>query len=424
MHITSFEARTARFCYPNGLTLLVLENHANPTASIYGFLKAGSYFNPPNRRGLSSLTASMLTKGTTRRSKLEIAEALESVGARISFNSNTFTVSMLGQSLSRDFGLLIETLAEELREPAFPDEELAKLRHRTIAAIRQEEEETRSRAVERLTQLIYTPDNPYYQLCADDLIAQIESISVEELGDFYAARYGAASMLLVIVGDVDTDEVHNRIGELVGDWTGADAGVINLPITPLQTAPMRAVVPMKDKANADVVIGHASQLRRSNPDYLPAQIANRALGQSTLSSRLGLKIRDDMGLTYGINSTFSESGLGDGPFIISVTVAPENIDLVVKTTVDIVEEFIEEGIREDELRDEQTSWIGGFKIGLATNAGIAGQIASAEMHALGVKHLDAFPTLLNNVTKAEVDAAIRHYFHPRRATTVIAGTLD
>lgn len=424
MQDSSFAARTERFDFPNGMTLLVLENHSNPTVSIHGYLSAGAYFNPPGRRGLASITASMLSKGTARRGKLEIAEAMESVGARVSFSANTFTVSLGGQALSKDFGLLMETLAEELCEPAFPTEELSKLVQRTIAAIKQEEEETRSRAVERLTQIVYPPENPFYQLTSDELIAQISAISVDELRAFYETQYGAGSLLLVVVGDVDATQVRAQAEELLGDWVGAAPGVFDLPMTPLQTDPVRALVPMKDKANVDVVIGHASQLRRSNPDYLAAQLANRALGQSTLSSRLGLKIRDEMGLTYGITSSLSESGFGDGPFLIGVTVAASNIDLVVETTFEIVERFIADGISDEELRDEQSSWIGGYKIGLSTNAGMAGQIASAVLYGLGIAYLDQFPALLGAITKADVDTAIRRYFHPERATTVIAGTLD
>lgn len=420
----TFEARTHRYRLGNGITLLLLENHANPTVSLYGLLRAGAYFNPPGRRGLSSLTASMMSKGTKRRSKLEIAEKLEEAGARLSFSSNTFTVSLGGQSLSRDFPMLLTTLAEEMLEPAFPPEELAKLRTRTIAAIRQEQEETRSRAVERLTQLVFPPENPFYQLSAEGLIGQIEEISVEDLHNFYHSHYGADSFILAIAGDIDAEQVKGEIERLFGGWVGAPGQKIDLPFTPLQSEPIRDYVRMRDKPNVDIVIGHASGLRRANPDYLAAQLANRALGQSTLSSRLGLKIRDEMGLTYGINSAFMESGLGDGPYLISVTVAPENIELAIDTTMEIVNDFIANGILAEELSDEISSWIGSFKIGLATNAGMAAQIASAELHGLGIGYLDRFPEILSAVTKEEVDAAIRRYLHPERATTVIAGTIE
>lgn len=424
MNAFSFEARTERHQFASGLTLLVLENPANPTVSAAGYLKAGAYFNPPGKHGLARTTADMLTKGTTRRGKLEIAESLESVGARVNFSGNTFTVSVSAQSLSRDFPGVVATLAEQLREPAFPAEELAKLKQRTIAAIQHNQEETRARAVEKLSQLVFAPESPFHQPPAEQLIAEVESLTTDDVREFYRGHYGAASLILAVAGDVRADEVRRLVADSLGDWRGAPEPRVALPETPLQDAPQRALVLMKDKANIDVVIGHASGLRRANPDYLAAVLANRALGQSTLSSRLGLKVRDEMGLTYGINSTFAESGLGDGPFLIGVTVAPENVELAIETTRQIVEEYISGGIRPDELGDEQSSVVGSFKVGLATNAGMASQLASAELYGLGVGYLDRFPDLIRALTKAEIDAAIRKYLHPARATTVIAGTYE
>jgi zinc protease len=422
MNDNTFAARTKRFQLANGVRLLVLENHANPTVSVSGYLRAGAYFNPPGKDGLSSVAASMLNKGTLKRSKLEIAEELESAGARVSVSSNTFTVSIGAQSLSRDFTMIISTLAEELREPAFPTEELEKLKQRVVAGIKEDQDETRVRAYERLTQIVFPESSPFHRPPADKLIGQIESMSADDIRGFYRAYYGPASMILVVVGDVESNRVLSLVEQTLGDWQGAPAPAIDLAVTPLLTEAKRELVPMKDKANCDIVIGHASQLRRSNPDFLAARIANSALGQSTLSSRLGLKVRDEMGLTYGINSSFSESGIGDGPFTIGVTVAPENIERAIDATLEIVADYIANGIREDELKDEQSSFIGSFKIGLAANGGMANQISSAELYGLGVSYLDEFPSLVAALTKREIDDAIRKYIHPEAATTVIAGT--
>jgi len=230
-------------------------------------------------------------------------------------------------------------------------------------------------------------------------------------------------MILAVAGDIKADDAYALMEEKLGKWQGAPETLIDIPETSLQSAAIREAVVMKDKPNADVAIGHASRLRRLNPDFIAARIANNALGQSTLSSRLGLKVRDEMGLTYGINSSFAESGIGDGPFVITVTVAPQNIDLAVGATMEIVNDYIANGIREDELRDEQSSMIGSFKIGLATNAGMAGQLAAAELFGLGVKYLDDYPSLVSLITKSDVDEAIRKYIHPEVATTVIAGTI-
>jgi zinc protease len=365
----------------------------------------------------------MLSKGTRCRSKLEIAEEMESAGARVGLSSNTFTVSVSGLSLSRDLPMIVSTLAEELREPAFPADELEKMRQRIIANIKEEQDDTRVRAYDRMTQLVFPEGNPFHQTPAEKLIGQIETITVDDARYFHQKYYSPSSLILAVVGDVKAGEAYALMEEKLGKWQGAPEAIIDIPETPLQSKAVRETVAMRDKPNADVVIGHASRLRRSNPDFIAARIANNALGQSTLSSRLGLKVRDEMGLTYGINSSFAESGIGDGPFVITVTVAPQNIDLAIGATTEIVNDYIANGIKEDELKDEQSSMIGSFKIGLATNGGMASQLAAAELFGLGVKYLDEYPSLVSLITKSDVDEAIRKYIHPEVATTVVAGTI-
>ncbi|MFN0119507.1 MAG: M16 family metallopeptidase [Blastocatellia bacterium] len=419
----SFANRVARTVLPNGITLLVLENHANPTVSITGYLYGGEYFNPTQRSGLAELTASMMNKGTRRRGKLEIAEALEFAGAHVGFSANTFSVSADASSLTRDFAFVMETIAEELREPLFPADELDKLKQRTVAAIQRSQENTRGRAMERLSQLLYPRSSVFHELSAEESITHIEAITTADIRRFYLEHYGAESLILSIAGDVNAAEVEALVTRTLGDWQGAPVPRIHVDPTPLPAGTARETVLMKDKANVDVVIGHPSQLRRANPDYLPAVVANRALGQSTISSRLGLKVRDEMGLTYGINSYFADSGLADGPYVIGLTLAPEDIDLGINTTLEIVDEFVREGIREEELADEKSSIIGSFKVGLATNSGMSHQLASAEFYDLGMRYLDEFPETIRAITKSQVDDAIRKYIHPEIAATVIAGTL-
>jgi zinc protease len=421
---TSFVSRTARQVLPNGIRLLVLENHANPTVSVAGSLLGGSYFAPPGKTGLARLTADMLSKGTARRGKLEIAEELEGAGASVGVSSNTFTVSISTQSLSRDLPMVLGSLAEQLREPTFPADELEKLKQRVTASIQRNQEDTQRRASERFSQLVFAADNPFHTFPAARRISEVEALTSEDLRAFHRRYYNPASLTLAVVGDVTVEQAQALVAENFSDWQGASAPVIALAETPLKAAAEREVVFLKDKASIDVVMGHASRLRRANPDYLAAVVANRALGQSTLSSRLGLKVRDEMGLTYGINSYFSETGLGDGPYLIGVTVAPENVELAIQTTLEIVGDYVAGGITDEELRDEQSSMSGGYKLGLATNAGIAGQLVNTEVYGLGVNYLDEFPDLVAALTKPQINEAIRKYIHPEVMTTVIAGTYE
>src|SRR5215471_11108984 len=185
----SFVSRVKHFQLSNGVTLLVLENPANPTVSLAGSMSAGEYFSPAGKDSLASITASMLGKGTRRRGKLEIAEEMESAGARVGLSSNTFTVSVSGLSLSRDLPMIVSTLAEELREPSFPADELEKMRQRIIANIKEEQDDTRVRAYDRLTQLVFPEGSPFHQIPAEKLIGEIEGISVDDAREFHQRFY-------------------------------------------------------------------------------------------------------------------------------------------------------------------------------------------------------------------------------------------
>ncbi|MGH9917206.1 MAG: insulinase family protein, partial [Pyrinomonadaceae bacterium] len=155
-------SRVNTFTLRNGATLLVLENKATPTVRIRGSLRAGSFFAPEGKWGLAQICAGMLERGSNRHTKLEIAERLESVGAELDLSSSTFSVSFNGRALSKDLPLLIETLAEELRNPSFTDTELNKLKQQMISSVQEQQSNTRYRAYERLSQLLYDGSNPYY----------------------------------------------------------------------------------------------------------------------------------------------------------------------------------------------------------------------------------------------------------------------
>lgn len=178
---------------------------------------------------------------------------------------------------------------------------------------------------------------------------------------------------------------------------------------------------MPDKASADVVLAEPSTLTRTDPEYVACILANSALGQSALTSRLGVRVRDTEGLTYGIHSSFSATHLA-GPFLVSLTVRPDSRDAAVASTLDEVSRFLREGITEKELADEKSSRAGKFKVDLASNAGIADAIDSAVYYGLGVEYLDRFPALVEAVTREEANAAFARRVHPDRFTLVSAGS--
>jgi zinc protease len=418
---SSFASRVVRHQSENGAVLLTLENKATPTISLRGSIRAGSYFEPLEKPGLASIAAEMMERGTQKRTKLQMANDLESVGADINFSSDAFSVNASGRALSKDLQLIITATSECLREPLFSTEELEKLKQQIIASIQEQQQNTRYRAYERFTNLIYDSSHPYYATPSEELIKSIASITVEDVRAFYEKQFDGRSMIMSVVGDVDAEELKKLFDDAFGSFVGnADVEIKNVAAKEL-SGTRREVVQIKDKANVDVILGHATDLMRGSDDYYAATLANSALGESTLSSRLGLRVRDKEGLTYGINSSFRSPSLVSGPWYVGVSFNPQNIEKGINSALEVIRDYIENGIRSTELADEKSSAVGSFKVGLGTNAGLARRVWTNEFYGLGMDYVDRYADIINNITIEEVNAAIKKYFRPDDLTIVMAG---
>jgi zinc protease len=269
--------------------------------------------------------------------------------------------------------------------------------------------------------LIYPPGHPYFAETAEEIIAAVEKTTDAELSAFHARHYRSRSLVIAAVGDLDATGTVEDLARRFEPMPPGELEAVSVPAI----APPRArseTVRMEDKVNADVLLAHDSRLRRTDADYLACSLGVAALGQSTLSSRLGLRVRDTEGLTYGINARVS-AGRFSGPAVVSMTVAPANLERAVASARSVVEEFIRGGITEKELADEKRSRIGKFKVDLASNAGIAGTLDMAETYGLGVGYLDQLPELVGQISREEVDEAVRRHLRPAELVEVAAGTL-
>jgi zinc protease len=408
---------------PNGANLFVLENHFNPTVALSGSMNAGGLFAPPDRRLIAGVTAGELLKGTQHHTKLEIAEKLESRGASLSFSadaSDPVGLDIGGAALSRDIELLLDLLEEVLLRPVFPEDELEKEKKRLVGSIRQQQDQTSVRAYEAATRRIYPAGHPYHRRGGEERIAAVERLKRDDLAAFYTSRYGASTLQLVVVGDVDSGLVLDGLERRLGAWRSGPPRQI--PAAPVPApAPATETVEMADKASADVVLASPSDLTRTDPAYLSCTLANSALGQSSLTSRLGVRVRDTEGLTYGIHSSFHATHVA-GPFVVSLTVKAESRDAAVASTLDEIAKFLKSGLTPKELTEEKSSRIGKFKVDLGSNSGIASAIDAAVYYGFGVDYLDRFPVLVSAITGEQANAEFRRRVHPDRFTVVSAGT--
>ena len=418
-----FAKRTLRRVLPNGVTLDVVENHAVPTVAIQGLVFAGRMTAPADKAALPQLTTMMLQRGTTTRDKRAIAALLDGAGARLDIDSTIYEANIAGSGLSRDAKLLLDVLAEELRSPAFPAEELTKAKAEMKSNVLRAAENTATRAFDRLTQLVFPTGHPYHAPTTEETLASLEKLTREDLVGFHKARYTGASLILAIVGDVDAEQIAGQVAKLFGGLPKGERPEYSVPATALK-APAREVVTMRGKANMNAVYGFASGLRRTDPDYEAALIANAAVGQDALSSRIGKRVRDTEGLSYNLASRFQMSDVLDGVWMVNVAVAPANLARALVSTREEFEKYVREGIREDEVESQKSYFAGNFQIRLGSNGGIAGALVTAEKFGYGPGYLDEFPKRVRAVTREQVNRVIQSRLHPDKLNLVVAGDLD
>jgi len=420
-----FASRTRRQVLPSGAVLLIFPNDLSDTVAVRVRVRAGSYLDGA-RPGLAEAMAGMLSRGTRSRSKAEIARKLESVGTTLSWDPQRYDVVGRGSCLAENLPDLVETIVEELREPAFPPDEIAKLKEEMKAGILQSDDDTGDRAYEAMTRSIYPEGHPLRQASAAERLAALEKLSAEDLRLFHQAHYGGAGIVMSLSGKVAAGGAgasgSDRATRLLSALPRGTAAPVEAPRGATKAA-SRLVVNMKDKANVDMMVGGAGGLRRKDPDYYASILANAVLGQSSLSSRLGGQVRDVEGLTYVIISRFFSPDLLDGPWGVYLSVAPENVDKGLASTMTVLKKFAAQGVSAEELAVEKSAAAGRYQVTLSSNAGIAEALAQAESSGLGVSILDEYPKKIRAVTLEEANRAIKAHMSVDRLTTVIAGSV-
>jgi zinc protease len=420
---SAFAKRTTRKVLKNGLIVDIVENHAVPTVSVRGLVLAGDTAAPAGKPAIPALTARMLQRGTKTRTKEEIGKLLDDVGANRSWTAGLNESTLIANGMARDLPLLLGVLADELKNPAFSGEELAKAKKELETDYLRNDDNTQNRAVERLAQLVYADTHPYFAPGREKLVASANAATADELRAFQRARYSGANFILAIVGDIDTAKTLALVERHFGDLPKGEKLALTAPES-RTVAPVREAITMRGKANMNLIIGSASKLRRTDADYDAALIANAALAQNSLSSRVGKRVRDTEGLSYNLQSRYAWSDALEGIWLINVNVAPQNLSKAMASTMDEIRKFAKEGVTEAEVEAQKSFFAGNYQVGLGSNAGIAAALVTAEKFGFGPKYLDEFPSRIKSVSRDEVNAALRKHFFVDQLHTIVAGDLE
>lgn len=402
----------------NEIIVLARSNFNSPSVVVNGYVMAGSLFDNNERLGLAGFTANAMLRGTERRSFHEIYDSLESAGANLHISGGVHTSGFGSKALAEDLDLLLELLAEALRQPTFPADQVELLRARQLTSLAIRAQDTGEMSSLTFDQIAY-PDHPYSR--PDDGYPEtIQAITQEDLVNFHRKYYGPRGMVISVVGAVEPEDVFNKVESLLGNWQNPEQPAPpELPPSPMPAVPQTRKVDIPGKFQSDLVMGVIGPERRSE-DFVATALGNNILGVFGMMGRIGESVREKAGLAYYAYSQLT-GGMGPGPWYISAGVDPANVEQAIELIRVEIERFSNETVTEDELADSQSNFIGRLPLSLESNSGMASALLNLERYDLGLDYYRNYPEMVRKVSVEDIMASARKYWEPGRLAVGVAG---
>lgn len=401
----------------NGVPVVLVERHELPIVDLRLVVRTGAAADAPELAGRMTLLADMLDEGTEARSALEISDTLEYLGAELRLGATWDASTVALHVLRPRLEAALDVVADVVRRPAFPEDDLSRKREERLAHLIQQKDEPDVVATQAFTRLLYGDAHPY-GAPALGTEHTVRRLTREAMLEAYARHYRPGNTFLVVAGDVNADELRALLAGRLGDWAGAAERVDELPEPANNGGGSIRVLDRPGAAQSEIRVGQVG-VARTTPDYFALLVMNTVLGGS-FTSRLNMNLRQDKGYTYGAGCGFHFRRAA-GPFIASAAV-----DTAV--TADAVREFLremhrirDEPVPDDELERAKNYIAWGLPRRFERAADIAYRLADVELHGLGDDYYDTYVSRVRAVKAEHVERVARRYLQPERWAVVIAG---
>ncbi len=415
-HFPSFQTRIL----PNGLRVVVAPVHAHPVVTVLAVVEAGATRDPLGKHGLAVLTGRALAEGTTTMSALELAERVETLGTVLDTGADWDSSIVQLTALRERAGDAFAVLAEVLRRPSFPAQEMQRLAEERLSDLTQIRADSRGLADVALNRLLYAATSRFARLAGGDE-RSIPTITRDDVVRFHAEHFVPEATALLVVGDCSVDEAVQMATQHLGDWTGTAQPVPDPDASPRFADSRVHLVAKPDAQQSELRLGHVA-VPRAHPDYFPLVVMNAILG-GLFSSRLNLNLREKHGFTYGAHSTFDWRRAAS-PFELSSAVQTDKCADAVREALHEVRRMREEKVSDEELSLAVSYLDGVFPIRFETTAAIASGLANVEIFRLPSNYFDSYRQRVRDVSADDVLRAARTHLDPARLQIVVVGPPD
>jgi len=402
----------------NGATLIVSERHNLPLVSFsITFVGGSNQFEPADRHGVASMTASMLSEGTTTKTGDQLSDALQLLGTGIGAGVAAEEGSISFVSTAKNFDATLAILADEMLNPTFPSEALERLRGRTLVNLTQAKDQPTVVGAQVFAKILYGNEHPYGQRTTE---TSVKAITRDDVVAFHKAYYQPGRAIITVVGDTTAAKAKAAVEKALTAWSrGGDKPSFDYPKLPeLQPAKIY-LVDKPGAAQAVFNIGLPGP-PRNTPDYFALQVLNTILG-GQFQSRLNANIREQKGYSYGVNSNFG-FGRGPGPFRAGGSIFIAKTDAALIEFMNELKGIVgEKPVTDEEIKTAKESLIQGLPQRFASVSAISGAITSLVVQGLPDDYFQTYASKVSAVTKDDLLRVAKKYIDLNHLAIVIVG---
>ncbi len=420
----NIESRLNRNVNENSIDLAFMpkETRGDAVQAVMTF-KFGDKKSLSNKSTISNLTGSMLMRGTSSQTRQEIKDALDNMKANVRINGFYGTLNVSIETEREFLPDAIRQVASVIKDASFPEDEFSKLIDERLAQLEEQKSQPMAlaqNAIQRITNP-YPKEDVRYNSTFEEDIEMLNDVSLDDVKSFYADFYGGSNGAITVVGDFDKSEIEPILLEEFGSWKSPK------PFKRLEAELFEVVaqdleIETPDKANAGFFAGYNFAMKDDHPDYPALLIANRIFGGGGLSSRLGNRIRQEEGLSYGVGSYMNANPYVDkttwGAYAIY---APENKEALQTAFSEEITKALTEGFSEEEVNDAIKGWLQNQEVSRSQDGYLSNTLNNYLEYERTMMWNVELEEKVANLTADQVNNAFKKYIIPSKISYVKAG---
>ncbi|MEO1652546.1 MAG: pitrilysin family protein, partial [Bacteroidota bacterium] len=399
------------FSLDNGLKVFVVENHKIPRVSFNLTLDIDPILEK-DKAGYIGVAGQMLRRGTTNRSKAQLDQEIDFIGANI----GTGSTNIFASSLKKHTEKLLELMSDVLYNPSFPQEEMDKIIKQTMSGLKQAKESPDAISNNLKSALRYGTNHPYGEIQTEETT---QNITLADCKKYYETYFKPNVAYLVIVGDINVKTAKPLVEKYFAKW---ERGEVPRQEYEVPNAPAKTEVAIADKTGAVqtvLAITYPIELKLGDEDFFQAMVMNQILGGS-FGARLSQNLREDKGYTYGSYSSLSQNRLV-GSFNAGASVRNEVSDSATTQFLYELNRIRDKQVDSQELTRAKNLMTGSFARSLESPQRIASFALNTARYNLPADYYETYLEKLNAVTEEEVQAVAKKYIRPENAYIIGVG---